>query len=60
MLSVGFPLPLIGHSYLFFNVAKQDILERLLSFVRPDPYVRKLVAFIGQNTLVSEVIIFKD
>lgn len=48
----GIAYPLIGHSYIFFNVPREDILQILLSYIKLDTLHRKFMSIIGTNILV--------
>ncbi len=50
--SPGIPYPIVGHSYLFFNVAREDILDTLLGLTTVDPRQRKIGAIIGNEKLI--------
>jgi hypothetical protein len=49
----GIAYPLIGHSYIFFNVPREDILQILLSYIKLDTFHRKFMSIIGTNILVN-------
>ena len=44
--SPGLPLPLLGHSYLFFNVAPHEVLDLFYRFVGYDQLKRKVWLFL--------------
>jgi len=53
MPNPGFPLPFLGHSYLFLNVQKEDILALAMEQSSKDTICRKFYSVIGPNTMVS-------
>ena len=43
------PIPVIGHSHLFYNVKRQDILDKLMEVMKPDR--RKFGLVFGRPTI---------
>ena len=43
----------MGHSYIFYNVPREDILSTLMSYISLDPFKRKYMSVIGTNTMVT-------
>ena len=41
------PLPIIGHGYIYLNVSKEDIIEKVQQIVQCDEKHRKLAMCIG-------------
>ena len=46
------PLPLVGHSHLFFNINREDILDTVLTIAKVDTNQRKMMVFIGNQQLI--------
>ena len=46
------PFPIIGHSHLFFNVNREDILDTLLALLKGDIKQRKMMTIIGNKPLL--------
>jgi hypothetical protein len=52
VVNPGLPLPLVGHSHLFYNVNREDILDTLLELAKVDTKNRKMGAIIGNERLI--------
>ena len=46
------PLPLSGHSHLFFNINREDILDTVLTLTKVDTNQRKMMAFLGNQPTI--------
>ena len=46
------PLPLVGHSHLFFNIKREDVLDTVLTLVKVDTNQRKVMVFLGNQPLI--------
>ena len=46
------PLPLVGHSHLFFNINREDIIDTILTLVKVDTNQRKVMTFLGNQSLI--------
>ena len=45
-------LPVVGHSYLLFNVNREDIIQTLLTLCKADTSGRKLLTDIGGSPII--------
>ncbi len=46
------PLPIVGHSHLFLNVNREDILESILCLAKVDKTSRKIATIIGGKPII--------
>ena len=46
----AFPFPILGHSYLFFDVNREDILETLIALMKG--HSRRIGTVIGGNKII--------
>ena len=45
------PLPLLGHSHLFFGVNREDIVDTLMELMKVDHTGRKMGSIMGQRAI---------